>query len=107
LVRVTFSTLRDGAERTVEVAEGGSLMEGAKAHGIASIEAVCGGSMVCGTCHIHVDAAWFERLPPAADAEREVLEYAIDPTPTSRLACQIRVTGALDGLRVTVPDSQL
>jgi 2Fe-2S ferredoxin len=107
LVRVTFSTLLDGAEHAVEIAAGLSLMEGAKAHRVPGIEAACGGSMACGTCHVHVDDAWFGRLPPMGDTERAVLDFAIAPSATSRLACQVRLTDDLDGLRVTVPAAQL
>ncbi len=105
MVRIVF---RDAAGEVTEIqaAAGQSLMECAKAAGIAGIEAECGGSMVCATCHVHVAPQWFDRLPPASAMEAEMTEYTRYPSSTSRLSCQITVTPELDGLEVTTPPSQ-
>lgn len=105
MVRIVF---RDDAGNAAEIEArpGESLMESAKAAGIAGIEAECGGSMVCATCQVYIAPDWFERLPPASEMEAEMVEYTRHPRPTSRLSCQIMVTPELDGLEVTTPPSQ-
>ena len=86
--------------------EGLSLMEVAKTAGVAGINADCGGACSCATCHVFVDADWWERVGEPDDVEFAMLDMVADVAqPTSRLACQIRLNAALDGLRVTVaPD---
>jgi len=96
----------DGREREVQAAVGISLMETAKQHAIVGIVAQCGGACACATCHVYVDRAWVERLPPPEDMEVGMLESAWEPRDNSRLSCQITITAALDGLRVTVPEEQ-
>lgn len=81
-------------------------MEAAVSNGVPGIDADCGGSCACATCHVIVDEAWFSRLPERSETERDMLEFAVDPKPTSRLACQISVTADLDGLIVHTPESQ-
>ncbi len=98
--------LPDGELRAVNVGEGASLLEAARAHGI-DVEGACGGSMACATCHVHVEEAWYDRLPPASPEEEDMLDFARDLAATSRLGCQIRVAKALDGLTVRVPRSTL
>ncbi len=84
----------------VTLEAGGSLMDGLKDAGV-DIAAICGGACSCGTCHVHVAPEWRSALPPAQDAERELLCELADYQPDrSRLACQIPVTDALDGLMV-------
>ncbi len=95
-----------GDRKTVEIAVGTSVMEGAVDHGIDGIVAACGGSCSCSTCHVHVDAEWVERVGVAHEAEQDVLEFAIDPDERSRLSCQLEVSEALDGLVVHVPSEQ-
>ncbi|HKD23997.1 MAG TPA: 2Fe-2S iron-sulfur cluster-binding protein [Rhizomicrobium sp.] len=95
-----------GARRTVEVANGLSVMEGAVGHGVPGIDGDCGGACACATCHVYVDPSWAECIPPASELEMGMLEMAVEPTAFSRLACQIRVAPALDGLVVTTPKSQ-
>ncbi|HET6970196.1 MAG TPA: 2Fe-2S iron-sulfur cluster-binding protein [Phenylobacterium sp.] len=97
----------EGAEAVIDAVSGASLMAAAKAHGVAGIEAICGGSMACGTCHVYVDETWFDQLPAASPDEQEMVACGLDPRPTSRLACQIVVTPELDGLVVTTPVAQL
>jgi len=97
----------DGSPRTVDVADGWSLMQGAITHGVDGIVGECGGSCACATCHCYVDAARLGDLPPAADGERAMLEaVAAELRPNSRLACQIKASAALQGLRLTLPDRQ-
>jgi 2Fe-2S ferredoxin len=96
----------DGARRTIEAREGLSLMENAVAQGIEAIEAVCGGNAYCGTCRVYVDPAWREVTGEATEIEFPMFEATDDHTPGIRLACQIPVTPALDGLVVTTPASQ-
>jgi 2Fe-2S ferredoxin len=103
--QVTFID-HHGEARTVAIPAGHSLMEGALANGIAGILADCGGACSCATCHVMVDPGWTAALPPGDAVEEEMLEFAIDRGPTSRLSCQITVTEALDGLTVTLPASQ-
>lgn len=93
----------DGTVRTIDGREGLTVMEAAKRVGIAGIEAECGGACSCATCHVIVDPAWFARVGPPGDEERELLDFARQVAPTSRLSCQIHLTSALDGLRVAVP----
>jgi 2Fe-2S ferredoxin len=92
----------DTTERAVEVKAGLSLMEGAVKHGVAGIEAECGGACSCATCHVYVDEAWSAVTGTPADMEQSLLDFAVNVQPNSRLACQIKVTDALDGLVVRV-----
>ena len=82
---------------------GTTLMRLALANGVPGIEGTCGGVLGCATCHVHVDDAWWDKLrPPKAD-ELNMLEFANDPAPSSRLGCQIKVRDELDGMIVRVP----
>jgi ferredoxin, 2Fe-2S len=105
MARITYIST-DGTEKTVEVDNGLSVMQGAVNNGVSGIVAECGGACSCATCHVHVDPAWFEKLPPAQDMEKDMLEFVVDPQPTSRLSCQIKISDALDGLIVRTPQSQ-
>ena len=107
MVQVIFKGFGGGPAAVVEARIGKSLMLAAKDGRVEGIEAICGGSMACGTCHVHVDPGWYDRLPSPSPEESEVLAFSADPSPTSRLSCQIVITEALDGLSVTVPESQL
>ena len=96
----------NGKEHVIEVAEGMSVMEGAVKHGIPGIDADCGGACACATCHVYVDQAWVDKTGTASSMEESMLDFANDVEPTSRLSCQIKVTAALDGLVVHLPESQ-
>ncbi|HEU0117633.1 MAG TPA: 2Fe-2S iron-sulfur cluster-binding protein, partial [Alphaproteobacteria bacterium] len=74
-------------------------------HNIDEVEGACGGAMACSTCHMIVDAKWAGKLPPASDDETDMLDLAPGITKTSRLGCQIRLTPAMDGLIVKLPQS--
>jgi len=96
----------DGNERTVEGEVGMTVMETAKKHDVVGIEAECGGACSCATCHVYVDEAWREKVGPPSEMEEDMLDFAFDVRPSSRLSCQIKVTEALDGLLVRVPEKQ-
>ena len=96
----------DGAQASVDVPVGSSVMRGAKDNGIEGIEADCGGVCACATCHVYVDPEWTVRVGPPGEDEKEMLECTNDPRPNSRLSCQIAVQPELSGLVVRLPDSQ-
>ena len=96
----------DGTETTVDAKEGMSVMQTAVNNGVDGIVAECGGACSCATCHVYVDEGWFDKLPEAQAMEKEMLDFVMSPEPTSRLSCQIKVTGELDGLVVRTPESQ-
>lgn len=102
-----FFRQHDGKEESVEAPVGWSLMEAAVKNGVSGILADCGGACSCATCHVYIDPVWVEKLSPMADDEEAMLDFAIDRQPNSRLACQIKVSEALEGLFVSMPKSQL
>lgn len=101
MVRVTFVT-DEGARVFAEGEEGSVLLDVAQATGMP-LEGTCEGQMACSTCHVVVEADWFARLPEASADEEDMLDLAAGVTRTSRLSCQIVLTGALDGLEVRIP----
>ena len=96
----------DGTAHHVQVAPGLTVMEGARDHGSPGIDAECGGACSCSTCHVYVAPEWLDRLPPKGAVEADMLEFAWEPDRRSRLTCQIRVSDALDGLVVHLPERQ-
>lgn len=102
MIEVTF-VLTDGGEKTVQGAEGLSVMELAVQNNVSGLDGDCGGSMSCGTCHAYVAPAFLDRLAPPDEGEQAMLEHVSNPRPESRLTCQLRLTPALQGLRLTVP----
>jgi 2Fe-2S ferredoxin len=105
MVRIEFVT-PSGGVRQVEAQEGETLMQAAVRHQIEGIEAACGGSMSCGTCHAWVLAPWNKRIAAPEAGERDILEFGVHIRPDSRLTCQIEISAALDGARIEVPPSQ-
>ena len=105
MARVTFIE-SDGTEKVVEARNGSSLMDTAVQNGVAGILADCGGACTCATCHVYVDPRWLEATGEPGSLEKEMLTLAVDPEANSRLSCQIRISDALDGLIVRIPDSQ-
>jgi 2Fe-2S ferredoxin len=104
--RVTYVEF-DGTVHTVEIEDGASLMSGAVANGIPGIDADCGGSCACATCHVHVDAEWTAATGgPASEAEAELLQLAPEVRDSSRLSCQIKMRPELDGIVVHLPEAQ-
>ena len=105
MARITYIE-HNGAQRTVDVPDGLSVMEGALKFHIPQIDGDCGGACACATCHVYVAPEWVDRLPPMKELERNMLKFANEPNATSRLSCQIKVTPELEGLTVTTPASQ-
>ena len=95
-----------GNSITINVDNGLSVMEGAIQNEIPGIEADCGGSMACATCHVYVKDEWFNKISKAEDAEVDMIDMAYEPKKNSRLSCQIIVTDELEGLEVTTPENQ-
>lgn len=95
-----------GKEHRVDAEPGQSLMQAATAALIPGIEASCGGNCICATCHCHVDAGWFAKLPKPDALEQDMLACTNEVQPTSRLSCQVPLTEALDGMVVHVAASQ-
>jgi 2Fe-2S ferredoxin len=98
---------QDGKTHTIEVASGLSVMEGAVQNNIPGIDADCGGSMACATCHVYVKEEWFNKLPKKEDGEEDMLDMAFEPKKNSRLSCQLMVSDQLDGLVVNLPEKQV
>ena len=96
-----------GKQHEIDVANGLSVMEGAVQNDIPGIEADCGGGMACATCHVYVKEDWFNKLPKKAEGEDDMLDQAYEPSPNSRLSCQITVSDELNGLVVHLPEKQL
>ena len=96
----------NGKSHVVEVPNGLSVMEGAVQNNIPGIDADCGGSCACATCHVYVDEKWFNKLPNKENAEEDMLDMAHEPSKFSRLGCQITVTKDLDNLVVKMPSKQ-
>jgi 2Fe-2S ferredoxin len=95
-----------GNSKTIEVEKGLSVMEGAIQNDIPGIDADCGGSMACATCHVYVDEKWLDKLIKVDEAEVDMIDMAFEPKKNSRLSCQLIVTDELDGLTVTTPEKQ-
>ena len=99
--------LNDSSEQEIEVARHESLMRAAVRNNVDGIAGECGGGLTCATCHIYVDPAWAERLPPPDAGEEDMLQFtAAERRPNSRLSCQLRMAEGLAGIRVSVPLSQ-
>ena len=96
----------EGNSKTIKVDNGLSVMEGAIQNDIPGIDADCGGSMACATCHVYVEEKWLNKLSKPEDAEVDMIDMAYEPKKNSRLSCQIIVSDELDGLEVTTPEKQ-
>ena len=105
MAKITYIENNDKTH-TIEVANGLSIMEGAVQNNIPGIDADCGGSMACATCHVYVKEEWFDKVPKKEDGEEDMLDMAYEPNKFSRLSCQMIVTDELDGLIVTMPEKQ-
>lgn len=102
-----FVTQQDGGQLTLEVPSGRRLMEALRDGG-TTVEGTCGGACSCGSCHVYVDDAWLAKLTEVEDDEREMIEAigdVIEVRPSSRLACQIQMSDALDGLTLTIAEA--
>ena len=97
----------NGKIHSIEVANGLTVMEGAVQNNIPGIDADCGGSMACATCHVYVKEEWFNKLTKKEDGEEDMLDMAFEPKKNSRLSCQLMVSDQLDGLVVNLPEKQV
>ena len=93
-------------KHTVEVPNNMSVMEGAVQNNIPGIDADCGGSMACATCHVYIDDKWFDKLEKKDESEEDMLDMAYQPNKFSRLSCQLIVSNELDGLILRMPSKQ-
>jgi len=105
MAKITFIQ-PDGTRQEVVAEPGMTVMEAARKELVPGIEAECGGACSCATCHVYVDEAWREKVGPPSQMEEDMLDFAFDVRPSSRLSCQIKVSDDLDGLVVTVPEKQ-
>ncbi len=102
---ITFTDSK-GTARTVEAKVGSTVMETAIRHNVPEIVAECGGACACATCHVYVDEAFMSLVGKPQAMEEDMLDFAYDVKANSRLSCQIKVTAALEGLKITTPDRQ-
>ena len=93
---------RAGEEKTIQAQTGLTLMEAIRDNGFDELLALCGGCCSCATCHVHVDPAFADKLPPMSEDENDLLESSDHRNETSRLSCQVPLTAALDGLKVQI-----
>ena len=94
-------TDQSGKEHALEGVEGWRLMEVIR-DGRLPIKAECGGACICATCHVYVDNAWMQKIPPATPDETAQLDNAFETGDNSRLSCQIILDESMDGLHVTL-----
>ncbi len=105
MAKITYIE-HNGKTHVVDVPNGQSVMEGAVKNAVPGIDADCGGACACATCHVYVDEAWIGKTGDKSTMEESMLDFASETLPTSRLSCQIKVSDALDGLIVRLPQSQ-
>jgi 2Fe-2S ferredoxin len=105
MAKITYKD-QEGNSKTIEVENGLSVMEGAIQNNIPGIDADCGGSMACATCHVYVEEKWLNKLPKAEEGEVDMIDMAFEPKKNSRLSCQLIVSDEMDGLEVTTPAKQ-
>ena len=105
MAKITY-TDQKGNSKTIDVENGLSVMEGAIQNDIPGIDADCGGSMACATCHVYVEEKWLDKLPKAEDGEIDMIDMAFEPKKNSRLSCQLIVSDELEGLQVKTPEKQ-
>ena len=105
MAKITYIE-HDGTEHVVDVKTGLSVMEGAVRNNIPGIDADCGGACACATCHVYVQGDWLEKTGTRSAMEESMLDFVEGVEENSRLSCQIKVSDALDGLTVKMPESQ-
>lgn len=96
----------DGTRFEIDAESGSTVMENAVKNGVPGIEAECGGACACATCHVYVDEAWTDKVGKPEVMEEDMLDFAFEPKPESRLSCQIKMSDEFDGLVVHVPEQQ-
>ena len=105
MAKITFIQ-HDGTEHVHEGKTGLSVMEVAVKNNVPGIDADCGGACACATYHVYIEPEWVEKAGGRNPMEEDMLDFAFDVRENSRLSCQIKVSDALDGLRVKVPEKQ-
>ena len=105
MAKIIYNT-HDSKIYTIDIQNGLSVMEGAIQNDIPGIDADCGGSMACATCHVYVEEKWLDKIPKPEEAEVDMIDMAYEPKKNSRLSCQLIVSDELDGLIVTTPEKQ-
>ena len=105
MAKITYIE-HSGKSHTIEVQNGLTVMEGAVQNNVPGIDADCGGSMACATCHVYVKEEWFNKLPKKEDGEEDMLDMAYEPNKFSRLSCQLTVSDELEGVIVNLPEKQ-
>ena len=105
MAKITFID-HAGVARTLDADIGSTVMETAIKNGVPGIEAECGGACACSTCHVYIDDAWREKVGEPSPMEEDMLDFAYEVKPSSRLSCQIKVSEELDGLTVRTPERQ-
>ncbi len=105
MAKITYIT-HDDQRFEVDAANGATVMETAIKNSVPGIEAECGGACACATCHLYVDDTWAEAVGSPEAMEEDMLDFAWEVKPTSRLSCQVKITDALDGLVVRIPEKQ-
>ena len=105
MAKITYIE-NNGKEHTVDVQNGLTVMEGAVQNDIPGIDADCGGSMACATCHVYVKDDWYDKIDEKSEGEDDMIDQAYEPKKNSRLSCQIIVSDDLDGLVVDMPEKQ-
>lgn len=105
MAKITYIS-NDGTKFEVDAENGTTVMENAIKSAVPGIEAECGGACACATCHVYVDDAWVEKVGGPEAMEEDMLDFAYEVKPSSRLSCQVKVSDELDGLIVHVPERQ-
>ena len=105
MTKITYIE-HNGKIHTVDVQNGMTVMEGAVQNDIPGIDADCGGSMACATCHVYIKDDWYNKLDEKSEGEDDMIDQAFEPKKNSRLSCQILVSENLDGLVVNMPEKQ-
>ncbi len=106
MTKITYIE-NNGKEHTVDVQNGLTVMEGAVQNDIPGIDADCGGSMACATCHVYVKDDWYDKLDEKSEGEDDMIDQAYEPNKNSRLSCQITVSDKIEGLVVHLPEKQV
>ena len=106
MAKITYIE-HNGKSHTFDIKNGLTVMEGAILNNIPGIDADCGGSMACATCHVYVKEDWFNIVPSKTEGEDDMLDQAYEPKKYSRLSCQLIVSDELDGLIVNLPEKQI
>jgi len=106
MTKITYIE-HNGKEHTIDVQNGLTVMEGAVQNDIPGIDADCGGSMACATCHVYVKDDWYDKLDEKSEGEDDMIDQAYEPKKNSRLSCQIIVSDQTEGLVVYLPEKQV